>query len=159
MTRSLPRDGKLSRKILRQSASSVRFFAAPHFQITKDGYQPFPGFQTVAVKPDRAVVRQKSHRPLRAEGTFLSSQQLGYQPAVAQYRRIALYCYCGGLQRVLTTPGKLKNGRRLGRLRFADGTPTIQRCVPALAQTRALKNDSGYMLPFSHTVTAVIRSG
>ena len=105
----------------------------------------------------------KIHRPLWAEGTFLSSQQFQQQARWEAFSNDCIAQLCirhpWGIANVLfdrdaLTPGKLKT--QAVRLRFADGTlidSDVSDVLPLACDLRALKNDSAIVLlalPLAH---------
>lgn len=105
----------------------------------------------------------KIHRPLWAEGTFLSSQQFQQQARWEAFSNDSIAQLCirhpWGIANVLfdrdaLTSGKLKT--QAVRLRFADGTlidSDVSDVLPLACDLRALKNDSAIVLlalPLAH---------
>ncbi|HDT1439625.1 TPA: type VI secretion system baseplate subunit TssK [Escherichia coli] len=98
----------------------------------------------------------KIHRPLWAEGTFLSSQQFQQQARWEAFSNDSIAQLCirhpWGIANVLfdrdaLTSGKLKT--QAVRLRFADGTlidSDVSDVLPLACDLRALKNDSAIVL-------------
>lgn len=105
----------------------------------------------------------KIHRPLWAEGTFLSSQQFQQQARWEAFSNDSIAQLCirhpWGIANVLfdrdaLTSGKLKT--QAVRLRFADGTlidSDVSDVLPLACDLRALTSDSAVVLlalPLAH---------
>ncbi|EEX2905047.1 hypothetical protein DZ11F43_24830 [Escherichia coli] len=112
----------------------------------------------------------KIHRPLWAEGTFLSSQQFQQQARWEAFSNDSIAQLCirhpWGIANVLFDRDALMSGKlktQAVRLRFADGTlidSDVSDVLPLACDLHALTNDSAVVLlalPLAHGNVKLVR--